>query len=179
MAYMLELDVDEYGMLDGGEEIFPVKVSDHDRRRAYPPLGQPVEFTWEQGDSEVRPNVFYYPYIDNFVCDVSAYEILSTSPGCIHTIATGELERKNLFLVQVTTIIDCIVDLQGSVIQSYPSYEILAFPAFRASKRHAMARRIFRVPENLSLIFVGVELKRSLDEAGIRGFRYLPVDWVN
>lgn len=134
---------------------------------------------WEQGDSGARPNIFYYPYMDNFVCDMQTYEMLLASPGDVHTIATGTLENENLFLIQVSKVVDDIVDLQASVVQSYLSYEVLAFPAFRASKRHAVSRRVFRVPENLSLIFVGEELKQSLDEAGIRGFRYLPVDWVN
>lgn len=180
MAYLVELDVDAYGMLDGGYEIFPISVTDHDWRNAYPAVAEEVEFAWERGGLKKKPNVFYYPHMDNFVCDPPAYGILmQICPDDVHVIATGTLDGETLFLMQVPNVMDGIVEKSSSVYQKFPSYEILSFPAFHASARRSTLKRMFRVPESLSLIFVGEDVKRSLDEAGIRGFRYLPVDWVS
>jgi hypothetical protein len=64
-----------------------------------------------------------------------------------------------------------------SIIERYPTYELLQFPAFFRSAAPTVAGRIFRVPGNGTMIFMGETVKQALDTAGIKGFLYVPVDW--
>lgn len=178
MAYLAELDMDEYGCLDGEEEVFPVASVEHDWDTPYPPLDRVVQFVWEPGEAKRKPDVFWYPHMRDWVCSERAYEVLKRCAGSdVHTIARGELDGKPVFVVQAPQVLD-VVDRNASVIDVYPSYEVLRFPAFRRSMADAVSSRIFRVPGGITMVFVGDLLKHELEKAGIEGLRFVPVDWA-
>ena len=92
-------------------------------------------------------------------------------------IAEGRLDGDPVFLVQVVTVLHDVVDRQHSIIERHPTYELLQFPAFFRRAAPTVAGRIFRVPGNHVMIFMGETVKQALDTAGIKGFIYVPVDW--
>jgi hypothetical protein len=177
MAYLVELDVDEFGCLDGDESAFPVTADQHDWNTPYPRVERVVEFEWERGEGAGRPDVFWYPQILDWVCDERVRRVLTRVAGAdIHTVAEGVLEP--VFVVQAPTVLD-VVDREASVIDTYPKYEALRFPAFRRSAADSLASRVFRVPGGITMVFVGERVKQALDEAGVQGITYVAVDWVD
>ncbi|MFE9442817.1 hypothetical protein ACFYO2_28375 [Streptomyces sp. NPDC006602] len=177
MAYLVELDVDECGCLDGDESAFPLTADQHDWNTPYPRVERAVEFEWEAGEGDGRPDVFWYPQILDWVCDERAYRVLQRVAGAdIHTLAEGVLDGEPVFVVQAPHVLD-VVDREASLIDTYPTYEALRFPAFRRSAADALAARVFRVPGGITMVFVGERVKQALDEAGVKGITYVPVDW--
>jgi hypothetical protein len=53
------------------------------------------------------------------------------------------------------------------------------WPTFFRSTYERIADRLFGVPEMDLDVFLGVELKEILDDAGVEGFVYTQVDWTN
>lgn len=177
MAYLVELDVDEYGTLSGGEGLFPVDVIDHDWNTPYPPFQQVIPFEWDRGDGAGRPNVFWHPEIRDWVCDTSSYELLGRlAPGDVHTIAHGRLGSQELHVVQAVAVLD-VVDREASLIDRQATYEILQFPAFFHSVADEISTRVFRVPGMHTAVFVGEAVKRALESSGTAGIRFVAVDW--
>jgi hypothetical protein len=64
--------VDEYGYLFGGEESFPVDVTQHDWESPYPTFDALAKFEWAAGESGSEPNIFRIPgsYTDLFLGDL-------------------------------------------------------------------------------------------------------------
>jgi hypothetical protein len=177
MAYLVELDVDEFGCLDGDESVFPVTADQHDWSTPYLTVDRVVEFEWERGEGGGRPDVFWYPPVLDWVCNERAYRVLTRVAGSdIHTIAEGVLDGERVFVVQAPNVLD-VVDREASIIDIYPTYEALRFPAFRRSAADALASRAFRVPGGITMVFVGEQVKQALDEAGVKGMNYVAVDW--
>lgn len=177
MAYLVERDVDEYGCVDGDETLFPVGITEHDWTTPYPPVDRIIAFDWEPGEGSTKPDVFWYPQMDDWVCNERAYEVLTaTAGGDIHTIARGTVDGDPVFLVQVKSILD-VVDRERSIIERYPSYEILRFPAFKREAAEMVSSRVFRVPGSLTMRFVGEQVKAALEAAEIKGLRFVAVDW--
>jgi len=178
MAYLVELDVDNFGSLDGPEDTFPVSVVDHNWLGVpYPAVASVVSFEWEPGETADEPDVFWYPQMRDWVCSKRAYDLLAgVASSDLHVIAEGRLDVNPVFVVQVLSVLD-VVDRENSIIDKYPSYEILRFPIFFRGASAAVASRIFRVPGSTTMIFVGDTVKQAIDNAGIKGFRFTPVDW--
>ncbi|MEU6484265.1 hypothetical protein [Streptomyces sp. NPDC046887] len=177
-AYLVELDVDEFGCLDGDESLFPKAASDHDWNTPYPSTGQTVPFTWESGEGAVRPDVFWYPQMLDWVCNERAYRALAgCSASDLNVISTGVLDGEPVYVVQASSVLDVVVR-EASVIDIYETYDALRFPAFRRDMHEALASRVFRVPGGITMVFVGGAVKEALDEAGVKGFRYVKVDWA-
>jgi len=55
-------------------------------------------------------------------------------------------------VVQIVGMLD-VVDMESSIVDRYPSYEILRFPAFRRSESEAIGQRLFRVPQAMVDVF--------------------------
>ncbi len=177
MAYLVELEVDDYGALDGPEESFPVNVVDHNWLGVpYPAVPAVVRFEWEPGDAGVAPDVFWYPQMRDWVCTEKAYETLTAASPDLHLVANGRLGEDPLFLVQILTVLD-VVDRENSIIDRFPSYEILRFPAFSRSSRSLVENRIFRVPGSATMIFMGERVKQAVEGAGVKGLGFVPVEW--
>lgn len=178
MAYMAELLVNEYGYLFGGEEAFPIDVTDHDWESPYPKFGTPARFEWEAGELGIEPSIFRHPEIRDWVCDDAAWFVLSkVAPLDVRLLGKGHLGEKELHIVQVVTMLD-VVNVDASVVADYGSYRAIEFPAFRDDRNGETRSRIFRIPGSYTDIFLGELLKSSLDEAGIAGLRYSPVPFV-
>lgn len=180
MAYLVEMDVDEYGSVDAPEDPVPIDVvRDHDWLGVpFPALASVVSFEWEPGEAAEKPDVFWYPHMLDWVCSQRAYDVLMGSAASdLHLIAEGRLDGDPVFLVQVVTVLDDVVDREHSIIERYPTYELLQFPAFFRSAAPTVAGRIFKIPGNRFEIFMGETVKQALDTAGIKGFIYVPVDW--
>lgn len=178
MAYLVELDVDDFGSLDGPEDSFPVSVVDHNWLGVpYPAVASVVSFEWEPGETADTPDVFWYPQMRDWVCSKRAYDVLAgaASPD-LHLIAEGRLDESPVFVVQVVSVLD-VVDRESSIIDRYPSYEILQFPTFFRSASATVASRVFRVRGSATMIFMGETVKQAIDNAGIKGFRFTPIDW--
>ncbi|MEU3251833.1 DUF1629 domain-containing protein [Streptomyces sp. NPDC006997] len=177
MGYLVELDTGEYGCVDADESVFPVDITEHDWRTPYPAVQAEPVFEWERGESRVRPDVFWYPQMGDWVCGERAYRTLKECAGQdLHTIARGTLDGEPVFLVQVTTVLD-VVDMEASIVERYPSYEVLAFPAFWRHAEEEIAGRLFRVPKAMTMLFCGERVKAALEAAGIKGLRFVPADW--
>jgi hypothetical protein len=178
MTYIVELDVDEFGSVDGPEDLFPINAADHDWRGVpYPPVASVVPFEWEPGETADAPDVIWYPQMWDWVCTRHAFDVLTgAAPGDLHLIAEGRLDESPVFVVQVLNILD-VVDRERSVIDKYPSYEVLQFPSLFRSASTLVANRIFRVPGSVSMILMGETVKRAFDEAGLKGLQFTPVDW--
>lgn len=178
MAYLVELDVDNFGSLDGSEGSFPVSVVDHNWLGVpYPAVASAVSFEWEPGEVAEAPDVFWYPQMRDWICSKRAYDLLAgMASSDLHLIAEGRLGENPVSVVQVLTVLD-VVDRENSIIDRYPSYEILRFPTFFRSASAAVASRIFRVPGSAAMIFMGEIVKQAIDTAGIKGFRFTSVDW--
>jgi hypothetical protein len=178
MAFMAELDSGDYGALDGGQEMFPVRTVDHDWETPYPPYSGVAEFAWEPGELGDRPNVFRHTWIRDWVCDDMLWSLLCAHARAdVHHIGRGRVGSVPVHVVQVTAMLD-IVDPETSIIDRYPSYEILRFPTFVAEAREQVADRIFRVPGSYIDVFVGSNIRKAFDDAKMTGFTYAPVSFV-
>jgi hypothetical protein len=177
MAYLVELDVDAFGVVDGPEELFPVNVIEHDWLSAsYPSVVEVVPFRWKPGENGNAPDVFWYPQMRDWVCSARAYETLTRTSLDLHLIADGRLGRDSVFVVQVLTVLD-VIDPDSSIIDRYPSYQILRFPTFFRKFSSLVENRIFRIPESPTMIFMGETVKLAVESSGIRGFDFTPVEW--
>jgi hypothetical protein len=175
MAFMAELLVDEYGFLFGGEEAFPVDVTEHDWESPYPKFDASARFEWEAGELGAEPNIFRHPEIRDWVCDGVAWSVLSrVAPLDVRLLGQGYLGVKELHVVQVVTMLD-VVDVDASVVADYGSYRVIEFPSFRDGCDDEIRSRIFRIPGSYTDIFLGDLLKSELDDAGIVGLGYSSV----
>jgi hypothetical protein len=173
MAFMTELLVDDYGFLFGGEEVFPVDVTEHDWRTPYPRFDATASFEREAGTLGSRPDVFRHPEIRDWVCDEAAWSVLSSvAPSDVRLTGQGRLGTTRMYAVQVVAILD-VVDLESSEIDDYGSYQVVRFPAFHRSA--SVSQRVFRIPGSYTDLFVGSAVKGSLDDEGITGLGYTPV----
>ncbi|HEV2236998.1 MAG TPA: hypothetical protein VGR57_10100 [Ktedonobacterales bacterium] len=180
MAYLIRKDVNAYGSVDAPEDPVPIRVVvDHDWLHVpFPALASIVTFEWEPGEAGEKPDVFWYPKMWDWVCAQKAYDVLMGAAAAdLHLIAEGRLDGEPVFLVQVVTVLNDVVDREHSIIERYPTYEVLQFPAFFRSAAPTVASRIFRVPGSHFKVFMGETVKQALDTAGIKGFLYVPVDW--
>ena len=177
MVFLVELDVDEFGSLDGPVELFPVPATDHEWAGVpYPVVSQHVPFTWEPGDAGVAPDAFWYPQLFAWVCSKRLYDLLlDIAAADIHLIAEGDLDDEPLFVAQVLSVLD-VVDRENSIIKKYPTYEKLQFPAFARQDAAMLASRVFRVPGSL-MTFMGERVKVAVEAAGLRGFTFTEVNW--
>lgn len=178
MAYVVELDVDRYGSLDGPVDGFPVDVIDHDWMGVpYPQVSEVVSFEWESRETAEQPDVFWSPQMRDWVCARTAFDVLAaTAPADLHRIAEGRLDGAPVFVVQVLNVLD-VVDRENSIIERYPSYEVLQFPSLYRSASSQVAGRIFRVPGSVTMILMGEDVKQAADTAGLKGFKFTPVEW--
>jgi hypothetical protein len=177
-AYLVELDVDEFGCLDGDESMFPVAASDHDWNTPYPAVSRMVEFAWEPGEAHIKPDFFWYPQMLDWVCGERAYRVLADCAASdLNTIASGVLDGAPVHVVQAPNVLDVVVK-EASVIDTYETYEALRFPAFRRDREEELASRVFRVPGGITMVFMGERVKQALDEVGVKGLRYVEVDWA-
>jgi hypothetical protein len=179
VASMVQLMVDEYGYLVGGEDLFPVDTTDHDWDWPYPPYNGDAKFSWRRGELATHPSFFRHPEIRDWVCDETAISILlDEAPHDIHVIGHGSLDGKKLTVVQATTILD-IVDRESSIVDKYPSYEVLRFPVFRRGSKEVIESRVFRVPGSYIDVFMGKHIQSALEDAGLTGLRFAPVDFAD
>ncbi len=179
MAYLVEKDVNTFGSVDAPEDPFPIDVvMDHNWLGvAYPALASVVSFEWEPGETAEKPDVFWYPHMLDWVCSKRAYDVLTgVAASDLHPIAEGRLDGDPVFLVQVVSVLD-VVDREHSIIDRYPSYEVLQFPTFFRSAAAMVASRIFRVPGSVSMICMGETVKQAIEHAGLKGLNFIPVDW--
>lgn len=179
MAYLVEKDVDEFGSVDAPEDPVPIEVvRDHDWLGVpFPAITSVVSFEWEPGEASEKPDVFWYPHMPDWVCSQRAYDVLmGVAASDLHLIAEGRLDGDPVFLVQVVSVLD-VVDREHSIIDRYPGYEILQFPTFFRSAAPTVASRIFRVPGSVSMKFMGETVKQAIENAGLKGLRFIPIDW--
>jgi hypothetical protein len=178
-AYQVELDVDVWGHVEGGEKRLTTRAADHDWHTPYPALDRPLSLRWRRGTKGKRPNLYWYPPIWHWVCDQRAFDVLtSVVPDDIHVIARAELKDEPVWVVQVVTRLDGIVDRSASLIDQHPTYEVLQWPSFFASAAERMSGRLFCVPEMTLTVFMGEAVRAAFDEAELRGLRYVAVDWT-
>lgn len=188
MAYLVEKDVNKFGSVDASEDPFPVRlVVDHNWLGVpYPPLASVVSFEWEPGEADEwepgeaaeKPDVLWYPNMLDWVLSKKAYDVLTgVAASDLHLIAEGRLDGDPVFLIQVVGVLDDVVDREHSLIDRYPTYEMLRFPAFFRSAVPTVASRIFRVPGSVSMIFMGETVKQAIEHAGLKGLKFIPVDW--
>ncbi len=181
MAYLVEKDVNTFGSVDAPEDPFPMEtVIEHNWLGVpYPALASVVSFEWEPGEAGEKPDVFWYPHMQrDWVCSKRAYEVLTgVAASDLHLIAEGRLDGDPVYLIQVVSVLDDVVDREHSVIDTYPTYEILRFPAFFRSAAPRIASRIFRVPGSVSMICMGEMVKQAIEHADLKGLKFSPVDW--
>lgn len=169
-AYLVEPDVDEFGCLDGDESAFPVAASDHDWNTPYPAVNQTVTFTWEPGEAHIKPDVFWYPQMLDWVCGELAYRVLKDCAASdLNVIASGVLDNDPVCVVQAPNVLD-VVAKEASVIHTYETYEALRFPAFRRDREADVASRVFRVPGGITMVFMGGARQTGIGRGRGEGF---------
>ncbi|MEV0272772.1 hypothetical protein AB0H43_28665 [Hamadaea sp. NPDC050747] len=179
MVFLVELDVDEYGMLFGGTDALPLDSVEHDWNMPYPQVGAELTFEWEEGDAGRVPNVFSHGELLDWVCDDRSLLLLEQiGKADLRDYATGTFRSNRLTAVQVTTVLEDLVDREKSIIDKFPTYEIMRFPAFRRAAADRLRNRIFRIPEMYPDVFLGEDVRIAIEAAGITGLRFAAVDWA-
>jgi hypothetical protein len=177
MAYVVELDVNAYGFLYGGDEVVSADAK-HDLRRPFPPVSERLKFSWEAGSRPDKPNVFQHNLLRDFVCDATALRVLrEIAEPDLHVVASGELDGEELTVVQATSILD-VVDEERSIPSEY-SWARIQFPHIPKEAEPRVERRIFRVANRdlWSMVFFGDAVKAAVEEAGLRGWTFTGA-WV-
>ena len=176
MAYLVELDINNYGCLVGSFP-FPIDVIDHDWRTLYPTTSAIAQLTWEMGELKKRPDVYWAPEARDWVCNGRAFEALTALfPTDIHVVGRARDGDHDLRVVQIVGMLD-VVDMEASIVDRYLTYEILRFPAFRRPESEAISRRLFRVPQAMVDVFAGDAAKDAIVGADIKGLRFVSTDW--
>jgi hypothetical protein len=173
VAYHVSLDDD--GTVEGGEHMLPV-AGVHDWFTPYPAFDTVLPLRWRRGSRRKRPDVYWYPPLRHWVCNKRAYRALKSAVRRdIHVIARAEVDGRPARVVQVVGRIEGVVDTAASRFEC----DIMQWPSFFTSAYERIADRLFGVPEMYLDVFMGIELKEILDDAGVEGLRYTPVDWTN
>jgi hypothetical protein len=171
----LEHDVNTYGYLYGGDELFSVDTAQHHWEEPYPVVDGHLGLTWDPGDSGRKPNIFMHNLLRDFFCDRRAYQLLVDLVGDdLRVIAHGDLDGAELTVVQATTVL-AVVDEERSIPSEY-SWARFSFPHIREEAGALTENRIFRVPypELSLLVLAGDSVRTALESAGISGLRYEP-----
>ncbi len=183
MPYMLELDVDSYGFLVGGDDRLQVNPAFHSWLLPYPHIPDRLAVSWEPGTLAVRPNIYAHNLLRDFVADSAAFDVLARviDDGFL-VYGKMMLDGNELSVVQATETLD-VVDESLSLMSEFRRDDI-AFPHIPEENDTATMNKIFRVPNRgLSLsVFVGDGVKQAYDEAGLTGWlfhstRVLPDEW--
>lgn len=179
MIYIVELEVDEFGRLEGGEELLSMDGIP-DWSLPHPAVPALLPFEWKEGEARTKPNAFWYPQLYDWACDEPAYDLLRRlAPADLHTVARGRLSSQDLFVVQAIGTAQNAVDRDASIVDKYSTYEIMRFPAFYRKKDEELSERVFRIPEMYPEVFMGATIKDELEAANIKGFRFVSVDWAD
>ncbi|GAA2394363.1 hypothetical protein Cme02nite_08840 [Catellatospora methionotrophica] len=179
MAYITRLDVDAYGSLDAPDDVWPRDVTQHNWMSGdrYPQIEGTIPFSWEPGDKRQTPDAFWYPQMRDWVLSGSAYQAMTgVASQDLHLIARGALDGNPLYLVQAPTVLD-VIDRERSIIDRYPTYEILRFPVLPRSAAPLVAERIFRVPGSATIIVIGEAVRQAIEDSASTGFNFVPVEW--
>jgi hypothetical protein len=135
-----------------------------------------LNLTWERGRNRQRPNFFWHPNLDHWVCDEPAFEVLTnTVARDIHVIAQARVDGRPAWAVQVVNRMAGIVDERTSLFER----GIMRWPSFRLSAAERMADRLFGVPELYLDVFMGSDVRAALDAADLTGLTYVAVDWTS
>lgn len=184
MPYMLELDVDSYGFLVGGDDRLQVSPALHSWWHPYPHIPDRLAVSWEPGALTVRPNIYAHNLLRDFVADSVAFDVLArVIDNGFHVYGKMMLDGNELSVIQAAETLD-VVDESLSLTSEFRRDEI-AFPHIPEENDTATMNKIFRVPNRgLSLsVFVGEGVKQAYDEAGLTGWlfhstRVQPDEWV-
>src|SRR5215469_9241860 len=173
MPYMLELDVDSYGFLVGGDDRLQVNPALHSWLRPYPRIPDPLAVSWEPGTLAVRPNIYKHNLLRDFVVDSAAFDLLARviNDG-FQVYGKMMLDGNELSVVQATETLD-VVD-EGLSLRSEFLRDDIAFPHIPKENNTATMNKIFRVPNRgLPLsVFVGDGVKQAYDKAGLTGWLF-------
>jgi hypothetical protein len=171
MPYMVEIDVDSYGFLVGGDNHLTESPVFHRWLEPYPNIPDLLSVSWEPGILSVKPNIFSHNLLRDFIVDAAALRALDSVAGNgFHVYGKAMLDGNVLSVVQVVETLD-VVDESLSLSSEFRSEE-LSFPHIPEKNDAATMNKIFRVPNRgLSLsVFIGDGVKRAYDEAGLTGW---------
>jgi hypothetical protein len=173
-AYFVELDVDEWGFLDGGDDLLTDDIPDW--TVPFPAMDAILDLMWTPGRNRQRPNVYWHPNLEHWVCDERAFEVLTkTVAHDIHVIARASVDGRPAWAVQVVTRMVGIVDESTSLFER----GMMRWPSFRLGAAERMADRLFAVPELYLDVFMGSAVRAALDTADLMGLTYVAVDWTS
>jgi hypothetical protein len=175
VAYVVELAVNPYGYLYGGDEFLPVDTSQHHWDEPYPVVPERLTFAWDPGESGRKPNIFRHNWLRDFVCDPQAYRLLDEIAGeDLRVIAHGDLDGEEMTVVQAITVLD-VLDEQRSLPSEY-SWARFSYPHVREDGAALVDRRVFRLPypDFSLLVLAGGAAKAAIESAGLSGMSFTP-----
>jgi hypothetical protein len=179
MPYMIDFELERWGILLGGDREFPEDPTFHNWFEPYPLIDASLTFRWDRGEEGKPPKVFWHNLLRDFVCDRETFRVLEDVVGQdLRVIGHGRLRKQELVAVQVVGLLD-VVD-EGRSIPSKYSWAKVSFPHIGHETDDLTDRRMFRVPTKGLVLsyFVGESVRRALDDAGVTGWRYEPA-WVD
>jgi hypothetical protein len=175
VTYVVEVDVNPYGSLDGGDEFLPASTVEHHWEEPYPVVPGRLRFAWDTGDLRRKPNFFRHNLLRDLVCDRRAYHILADVAGeDLRIIARGDLDGEEMTVVQAITVLD-VLDEQRSLPSEY-RWARFRWPHVRDESVAELDRRVFRLPyaELSLLVLVGGAVKAAIESAGLSGLSFTP-----
>ncbi|TVZ01823.1 hypothetical protein EAS64_30730 [Trebonia kvetii] len=169
----MEADVEAYGFLASDDDELLARVMERRWAEAFPVITEPLQVTWEPGESLVKPNIFRHNLLRDLAVDGVALRALDAAvDGGLKPYARLLVDGTEFSVVQATKVLD-VVDVGSSIPPDY-SWQEFAFPHMPPLHDPMTDRQFFRVPNrgwDLS-VFMGNSVKHACDQAGLTGLLY-------
>jgi hypothetical protein len=176
-VFSVEKLVNEYGVVFADQSEFPGPPAwEHDWRNPYPVFGDSVTLEREPGELAELPDFVRCPQIWHYACTRRAVDLLERICGRdIHVFGRGMVGGTELSFVQVVGTASRI-DRERSVIETFPTYELVQWPAFHEADLPELDSRLFTVPgRQFTGVFAGWAVCEAITEAGLTGLKFVRV----
>lgn len=176
-VFSVEKMANEYGVVHADQSEFPGPPSwEHDWNDPYPGFGERVALRRDPGELAGLPDFVRCPQIWHYACSERAVDVLEQI--CAHDINVfghGVVGDAELSFVQVVGVAPRI-DREKSVIDSFPTYELVQWPAFYDDDLIDLSNRLFTLPgPQFTGVFAGSEVRKAIVSAGLTGLRFVRV----
>ncbi|MBE1875861.1 hypothetical protein [Myceligenerans pegani] len=167
--------MNEYGVVYAEQSEFPGPPAwEHDWSTPYPPFDHPVPLDHDPGEAGGLPDFARCPQVWHYACSARAVALLEqVCPRDINVFGHGIVGDVELSFVQVVGVAPRI-DRERSVIDRFPTYELVQWPAFHEDDLRALGDRLFTLPgPQFAEVFAGQAVRDALVEAGLTGLRFV------
>lgn len=176
-VFSVEKMANEYGVVYADQSAFPGPPAwEHDWQEPYPAFSDRVVLEREPGELADLPDFARCPQIWHFACTERAVDVLRQACGRdINVFGHGVVGDVVLSFVQVVGTAPRI-DRERSVVDSFPTYELVQWPAFHEEDLPGLADRLFTLPgRQFTGVFAGSAVRAEITGAGLTGLRFVRV----